>query len=400
MKLELEAGLILALLLLLSGGLGIYGRKQRQLSKLREKFFQQNGGLLLQEKISLHVGGADSTKIFTAKELKLATNNYDESRVLGEGGFGKVYKGVLPDLRVVAIKKSKIIDKDQLEQFINEVDILTQINHRNIVKLLGCCLEIELPLLVYEFVSNGNLFEHINKKYDFLSWENRMRIAAEIASALAYLHSSASMPIIHRDVKSANILLDDDLTAKVADFGASRVNPLDETQISTLVKGTLGYLDPEYMLTNQLTQKSDVYSFGVVLAELLTGEKPLSFQRSQEEKGLAMYFTRSMKEKRLLNILQDGIVKDENINQVYAVAELARNCLHINGEERPSMKEVAAELEALRRFDKKHSSSRKGNDLRVSISSQPVERQPSISYSGNTFEYTGIEMVMPLKDAR
>ncbi|KAL5714635.1 hypothetical protein ACHQM5_016569 [Ranunculus cassubicifolius] len=371
------------MLLLLGGGLGIYGRKQRQLSKLREKFFQQNGGLLLQEKISLHVGGAEATKIFTAKQLKLATNNYDQSRILGEGGFGTVYKGVLPDLRVVAIKKSKVIDKDQIEQFINEVDILTRINHRNIVKLLGCCLEIEFPLLVYEFVANGTLSQHISKKYDFLSWQDRLRIAAEIASALAYLHCSASIPIIHRDVKSSNVLLDDDLTAKVADFGASRVNPLDETQISTLVKGTLGYLDPEYMLTNHLTQQSDVYSFGVVLAELLTGEKPLSFERSPEESSLATYFTRSMEKKQLWHILPDGIVKEANVNQVEAVAELARKCLHRDGDGRPSMKEVAAELEALRGFDKKHSSSPKRVKRHVNLPSKQLELQPSSSYSDN-----------------
>ncbi|KAL5723174.1 Wall-associated receptor kinase 5 [Ranunculus cassubicifolius] len=185
-----------------------------------------------------------------------------------------------------------------------------------------------------------------------MSWANRLRVAAEVAGALSYLHSAASIPIIHRDVKSANILLDDNLTAKVADFGASRLNPSDQTQITTLVKGTMGYLDPEYFHTSMLTEKSDVYSFGVVLAELLTGEMPISFERSQEERNLATYFTVSVIENNLLRVLDVGIANEGNTEQVRAVAELTKRCLSMKGEERPTMKEVAAELEGLRGFER------------------------------------------------
>lgn len=334
-----------------------FSLKKRKLIKLREKFFQQNGGLLLKQQISSsNDGGVESTKVFTAEELEKATNNYADDRILGRGGYGTVYKGILDDKRVVAIKKSRIMDESQIEQFINEVVILTQVNHRNVVKLLGCCLETEVPLLVYEYVSNGNLFHHIpiNSANSWLSLDNRLRIAAEAAGALSYLHSAASKPIIHRDVKSANILLDEYYTAKISDFGASRLVPLDQTQVTTLVQGTLGYLDPEYFHTSQLTEKSDVYSFGVVLAELLTGKKPISMDRSQEERNLATYFIMSMKENRLFQVLEPRVVREGALEQLQAIAELVKRCLQLSSEDRPTMKEVSMELEGLRKFTNRH----------------------------------------------
>ncbi|XXG39866.1 hypothetical protein AAC387_Pa01g0722 [Persea americana] len=342
-------GTISSLLFVLIVGSWLYwGLKKRKLLKLKEKFFRQNGGLLLQQQISSHRVGV-TTKIFSAEELERATNNYHESRIIGRGGYGTVYKGILPDQTTVAIKKSKIVDETQIEQFINEVFILSQINHRNVVKLLGCCLETQVPLLVYEFISHGTLSFHIHDeaRSSSLSLENRLRIASETAGALSYLHSAASIPIFHRDVKSTNILLDDNLIAKVSDFGASRLVPLDQTQITTLVQGTLGYLDPEYFQTGQLTEKSDVYSFGVVLAELLTGEKPICTNRCQEEKNLSMYFVSSIKENRLFQVLENRIVDEGEVEHLVPVAQLAERCLRVKGEERPSMKEVAVELEGL-----------------------------------------------------
>jgi serine/threonine protein kinase len=323
--------------------------KRRKLLKLKERFFKQNGGLMLEKKLLSHRGSRETDKIFSAEELEKATNNYDKSRVLGQGGYGTVYKGVLPNNKVVAIKKSKISDQRQIEQFINEVIVLTQINHRNVVKLLGCCLETEVPLLVYEFITNGTLSDHIHNKSlaSSLSWEKRLKIAAETAGALAYLHFSTSMPIIHRDVKTSNILLDDNYMAKVSDFGASRLIPLDQKQLTTLVQGTFWYLDPEYFYTNQLTEKSDVYSFGVVLAELLTGNEALSFNRPENDRNLALYFVSAIKEDRLLQILEHNIVNEGNIQELKEVANLAKKCLSIKGEDRPTMKEVAMELEGL-----------------------------------------------------
>ncbi|KAL8196713.1 hypothetical protein R6Q57_024556 [Mikania cordata] len=319
--------------------------KKRNLVKLRQKMFQKNGGLLLKQHIMTNEGNVDSTKVFTAQELEKATNNYAEDRILGRGGYGTVYKGNLSNQHVVAIKKSRVMDETEIESFINEVVILTKVHHRNVVKLLGCCLETDVPLLVYEYVSNGTLFNHIHGKgtMPWLSWENRLRVAAEAAGALSYLHSAASTPVIHRDVKSANILLDDNYITKIADFGASRLISLDQTEVATLVKGTRGYLDPEYFQTSLLTEKSDVYSFGVVLAELLTGEKPLSMERTQEQKNLSTYFVTALKENRLFQILEARVVREGTLEQLQQVGELVKRCVNLTGDERPTMREVASE---------------------------------------------------------
>ncbi|KAB2619344.1 wall-associated receptor kinase-like 16 [Pyrus ussuriensis x Pyrus communis] len=285
---------------------------------------------------------------------KKATNNYNESKIIGRGGFGTVYKGILVDGRVIAIKKSKMVDQSQIEQFINEVLVLSQINHRNVVKLLGCCFETQVPLLVYEYVTNGTLFDYIHnttkESKPNTSWEIHLKIASETAGVLSYLHSAASVPIIHRDVKSTNILLDENLTAKVSDFGASRLVPLGQVQLSTMVQGTMGYLDPEYLQTSQLTEKSDVYSFGVVLVELLTRKKAVFFDKPGEQINLAMYFLSALKDDRLLQVLDDWIVTEANIEQLKEVSMLAKRCLRVKGEERPTMQEVAMELEGLRRM--------------------------------------------------
>ncbi|XVF36908.1 hypothetical protein REPUB_Repub19eG0099300 [Reevesia pubescens] len=324
---NIALGISISLLVLVLSLSWIYwGLWQRKLIRKREKFFQQNGGIILQQEFSKNKGPV-AAKIFTAEELKKATNNYHESRILGQGGHGTVYKGILQDNRVVAIKKSMIADNSQVEQFINEVIVLSQVNHRNVVKLLGCCLETEVPL--------------------------RLRIATETAGALSYLHSAAYPPIIHRDVKSTNILLDEHYTAKVSDFGASRLVPLDQTQLTTLVQGTLGYLDPEYFQSSQLTEKSDVYSFGVVLVELLTGRKALCFQMPEDERNLAMHFVSALKKDRLFKIIDHHVLLEEKTEQIKEVAMLAKRCLRVRGEERPSMKEVAMELEGLR-ATKKH----------------------------------------------
>jgi serine/threonine protein kinase len=325
--------------------------KRRKEINLKKKFFKRNGGLLLQQQISSSEHNVQNTKLFNTKELETATDQFSESRILGKGGQGMVYKGMLTDGRIVAIKKCNIVDEGNLEQFINEIIILSQINHRNVVKLLGCCLETEVPLLVYEFIPNGMLFQYLQEgSEEFpLTWDMRLKIATEIAGALSYLHSAASLPIYHRDIKSTNILLDDKYRAKAADFGTSRSVAIDQTHLTTIVYGTFGYLDPEYFQTSQFTKKSDVYSFGVVLVELLTGEKPVSAVRTQEVRSLATYFLLSMEENFLFDILDARVKMNGDKQEIMVVANLAKKCLHLSGKRRPTMREVTKELEGVRK---------------------------------------------------
>ncbi|KAL2467509.1 putative wall-associated receptor kinase-like 16 [Forsythia ovata] len=182
--------------------------KRRKLIRMKHEFFLQNGGLLLQEKLIRRDQSPDVAKILTSAELKKATNDFHDSRIVGQGGFGTVYKGFLSDNRIVAIKKSKQVDLNQVEQFVNEVIVLSQINHMNVVRLVGCCLETQVPLLVYEFIDNGTLFEQIHNKTKAyaLSWDKHLRIATEATGVLAYLHSAASPPIIHTELISISTL--------------------------------------------------------------------------------------------------------------------------------------------------------------------------------------------------
>ncbi|KAI7996328.1 Wall-associated receptor kinase 2 [Camellia lanceoleosa] len=317
----------------------------------KHRNFQQNGGSLLKNQ---------KIRIFSEKELVKATENYDNNRLLGRGGSGAVYKGVFANGSLVAVKKPNVADKTKIKHFQREVikqafqheiSIVSQVNHKNVVKLLGLCLETKFPSLIYEFISNGSLFDHLHVKRSAMlkSWANRLRIAAEISLALDYLHSLADPPIIHRDVKSMNILLDEKFTAKVSDFGASVLIPFGQSVVDTKIHGTHGYLDPEYLITGLLTVKSDLYSFGVVLMELLTGQKPILRRRNPEENvNFIQYFISSVEQKKISQVLMNcEDVDRRESEQIEAVAELAVRCLNSSGIERPTMKEVAEQLDGL-----------------------------------------------------
>ncbi|KAI5354559.1 hypothetical protein L3X38_007454 [Prunus dulcis] len=233
---KIVAGSAVGLVLLLaSGGWFYLGLKKRKLIKLKKHYFQQNGGLMLQKQLLRPEGSIDTTKIFTEEELKMATNNFDESRIIGRGGYGTVYKAELPDQRVVAMKKSKIVDRRQNDQFINEVVVLLQ---RQKCHCLFMNLSPFVPSLTISTKRTQLPPPPFLRTYV-------LKIATETAGVLSYLHSGASTPIIHGDIKSTNILLDDNYTAKMSDFGLSRLVSLDQAQLSTVVQGTVGYLDPE-----------------------------------------------------------------------------------------------------------------------------------------------------------
>ncbi|KAJ1276418.1 hypothetical protein BS78_05G213200 [Paspalum vaginatum] len=339
-----SGGLILLLLALAAPFITRKIQKER-VKRLREKLFKQNHGLLLEQLISRNTDIGERM-IITLREIEKATDNFDKTREVGGGGHGVVYKGIL-DLNVVATKKSKIVVQKEIDDFINEVAILSQVNHKNVVKLLGCCLETEVPLLVYEFISDGTLYQHLHVEGPVsLSWDDRLRIVLEVARALSYLHSATSMPIYHRDIKSSNILLDYSLTAKVSDFGASRYIPIDQTGVITTIQGTIGYLDPMYYYTGRLTEKSDVFSFGVLVMELLTRKKPFVY-RSDVGDGLVSYFSSLFVEGKLVDILDPQVKEDDN-GDVQEVAALAVKCTKLKGEDRPTMREVELILENLR----------------------------------------------------
>ncbi|CAA7393162.1 unnamed protein product [Spirodela intermedia] len=284
--------------------------------------FEQNGGLVLQEHISSQPG--NTFKIFSESELVKATDGFHDDRIIGRGGYGV---------------KSRIMDERESKEFAREMAILSQINHFNVVKILGCCLEVEVPMLVYEFVPGGTLFGLIHRR--------RSGEPIALATPLAYLHSYASPPIFHKDVKTSNILLDGNCRAKVSDFGASAVAPADEAEVATVVHGTCGYLDPEYLQTYQFTEKSDVYIFGVVLVELLTGRKPFQAQDAGDHRGLAMTFVSYFRHDRLAEILDADVLQDDQMERLVDIAELACRCLSMRGFDRPTMKEVTIALHAM-----------------------------------------------------
>ncbi|XP_058180842.1 putative leucine-rich repeat receptor-like serine/threonine-protein kinase At2g19230 [Rhododendron vialii] len=282
---------------------------------------------------------------FTYSEVVTITNNFE--RVIGKGGFGTVYLGHLEDGTEVAVKMLSRPLSQGSEQFWTEAELLTTIHHRNVASLIGYCDQGTNTALLYEYMSNGNLKECLlDQNRAVLTWKQRLQIAIDAAQALEYLHNGCKPPIIHRDIKTTNILLTENLQAKVADFGLSRIFPVEDgSHVSTGVVGTFGYLDPEYYITSRLTEKSDVYSFGVVLLELITGQPAVI--KSEENPDHIVQWVMPMLERGEINSIADPRLQgDFDSNSVWKALETAIACVPSRAIQRLSMSQVLGELNA------------------------------------------------------
>ncbi|XP_054807020.1 calmodulin-binding receptor-like cytoplasmic kinase 3 [Prosopis cineraria] len=281
-----------------------------------------------------------------------ATHNFSNKLQIGEGGFGTVYKAQLEGGQVVAVKRAKREHFESLRtEFSSEVELLAKIDHRNLVKLLGYIDQGNERLLIAEYVPNGTLREHLDGlRGRILDFNQRLEIAIDVAHGLTYLHRYAEKPIIHRDVKSSNILLTESMRAKVADFGFARLGPMDsdQTHISTKVKGTVGYLDPEYMKTYQLTPKSDVYSFGVLLIEIVTGRRPVEVKKPVEERVTLRWAFRKYNEGNVVEMADPLMEEGINVEVLMKMIGLAIQCAAPSRADRPDMKSVGEQLWTIR----------------------------------------------------
>ncbi|KAL7592833.1 hypothetical protein Lser_V15G35062 [Lactuca serriola] len=287
------------------------------------------------------------TGYFSLRQIKAATHNFDPANKIGEGGFGPVYKGVLSDGSEIAVKQLSARSKQGNREFVTEIGMISALQHPNLVKLYGCCIEGKELLLVYEYLINNSLaralFGKENQKLN-LDWSTRKKICMGIAKGLAYLHEESRLKIVHRDIKATNVLLDKDLNAKISDFGLAKLDEEEDTHISTRIAGTIGYMAPEYAMRGYLTDKADVYSFGVVLLEIVSGKSNTNYRPKEEFVYLLDWAYVLQEQGGLLDLVDAGLVKYSK-DEALMMLNLAILCTNISPTLRPPMSSVVKMLE-------------------------------------------------------
>ncbi|PQQ21911.1 proline-rich receptor-like protein kinase PERK3 isoform X2 [Prunus yedoensis var. nudiflora] len=325
-----------------------------------------------------------STRFLAFEELKQATNNFETASILGEGGFGKVFKGVLSDGTAVAIKRLTNGGQQGDKEFLVEVEMLSRLHHRNLVKLVGyySSRDSSQNLLCYELVPNGSLEAWLHGPLGVncpLDWDTRMKIALDAARGLAYLHEDSQPCVIHRDFKASNILLENNFHAKVADFGLAKQAPEGRANyLSTRVMGTFGYVAPEYAMTGHLLVKSDVYSYGVVLLELLTGRKPVDMSQPAGQENLVTWARPILRDKDRLDELADPSLEGKYPTEDFVrVCTIAAACVAPEASQRPTMGEVVQSLKMVQRITEYQDS------MLTSSTARPNHRQSSTTFESD-----------------
>ncbi|PHU26038.1 hypothetical protein BC332_04370 [Capsicum chinense] len=325
-RIEGSSLFFLALLLFLIWKLGCLGGKRSS-----------------KEAAELFPGGA-----YTFRQLKDATQNFNAVNKLGEGGFGPVYKGLLPDGISIAVKQLSGKSKQGIREFVNEIGLISALQHPNLVKLMGCCAEDNELLLIYEYMENNSLDHALFRSEELksrLNWSTRVKIILGIAKGLTYLHEESKLKIIHRDIKPTNILLDKDLNAKITDFGDAKLNEGEHTHVITRIAGTTGYMAPEYAMRGYLTPKADVYSFGVVTLEIASGRNSASYRPSDQTVYLLDLAYVLHEQGNLMDLVDPKLGTDYSWTEASAILELAMMCTNPSPTLRPTMSEIVNVIE-------------------------------------------------------
>ncbi|KAJ0702321.1 putative protein kinase RLK-Pelle-CrRLK1L-1 family [Helianthus annuus] len=336
---------------------------------------------------------------FSLEEIQSSTKDFDDDMVIGEGGFGKVYKGQLSseeDGHVVAIKRLNPMSNQGEHEFRAEIETLSKLRHRHLVSLIGYCDDNKEMILVYEYMPNGTLYHHLHQAEITLNWYQRIKIGIGAALGLDYLHTGVSSEhrIIHRDVKSTNILLDENMTAMISDFGLSKINPTNQSSswVDASVKGTFGYLDPEYFYTKKLSRKTDVYAFGVVLFELLTGRRAVDDRYGEEECSLVTWAKKCVKEKNLDQMVDSNIKGTIFPKCLIRFTQIAYGCVRSIPKVRPTMIQVVTSLQAILELQLKSESSAKSSG-KMSLIWKIHKYLPVVTKQNSGIDLTFLEYV-------